>query len=74
MSKNILVDAYNLTKILTSIRKYRKRATSIDMLIDVALISGSLSNVGVFTLRVFFGTNHSYGWCHSFCSKVEYVL
>ena len=38
MSKNILVDAYNLTKILTSIRKYRKRATSIDMLIDVALI------------------------------------
>ena len=35
---------------------------------------GSLSNVGVFTLRVFFGTNHSYGWCHSFCSKVEYVL
>ena len=36
--------------------------------------TGSLSNVGVFTLRVFFGTNHSYGWCHSFCSKVEYVL
>ena len=35
MSKNILVDAYNLTKILTSIRKYRKRATSIDMLIAV---------------------------------------
>ena len=35
---------------------------------------GSLSNVGVFTLRVFFGTNHMYGWCHSFCSKVEYVL
>ena len=35
---------------------------------------GSLSNVGVFTLRVFFGTNHIYGWCHSFCSKVEYVL
>ena len=34
MSKNILVDAYNLTKILTSIRKYRKRATSIDMLIE----------------------------------------
>ena len=42
MSKNILVDAYNLTKILTSIRKYRKRATSIDMLIDVALISAIL--------------------------------
>ena len=38
MSKNILVDAYNLTKILTSIRKYRKRATSTDMLIDVALV------------------------------------
>lgn len=38
MSKNILVDAYNLTKILTSIRKYRKRATSIDMLIDVAFL------------------------------------
>ena len=38
MSKNILVDAYNLTMILTSIRKYRKRATSIDMLIDVALV------------------------------------
>ena len=36
--------------------------------------SGSLSNVGVFTLRAFFGTNHIYGWCHSFCSKVEYVL
>ena len=36
--------------------------------------TGSLSNVGVFTLRVFFGTNHMYGWCHSFCSKVEYVL
>ena len=35
---------------------------------------GSLSNVGVFTLRAFFGTNHMYGWCHSFCSKVEYVL
>ena len=35
---------------------------------------GSLSNVGVFTLRVLFGTNHMYGWCHSFCSKVEYVL
>ena len=77
MSKNILVDVYNLTKILTSIRKYTKGATSIDMLIDVAFFStilGSLSNVGVFTLRVFFGTNHSYGWCHSFCSKVEYVL
>lgn len=42
MSKNILVDAYNLTKILTSIRKYRKRARSIDMLIDVALISAIL--------------------------------
>ena len=42
MSKNILVDAYNLTKILTSIRKHRKRATSIDMLIDVALISAIL--------------------------------
>ena len=40
----------------------------------IAVILGSLSNVGVFTLRVFFGTNHSYGWCHSFCSKVEYVL
>ena len=39
-----------------------------------ANLFGSLSNVGVFTLRVFFGTNHSYGWCHSFCSKVEYVL
>ena len=39
MSKNILVDAYNLTKILTSIRKYTKRATSIDMLIDVAFFS-----------------------------------
>ena len=39
MSKNILVDAYNLTMILTSIRKYTKGATSIDMLIDVALIS-----------------------------------
>lgn len=38
MSKNILVDAYNLTKILTSIRKYTKRATSIDMLVDVALV------------------------------------
>ena len=35
---------------------------------------GSLSNVGVFTLRALFGTNHIYGWCHSFCSKVEYVL
>ncbi|WP_223209329.1 kinase/pyrophosphorylase, partial [Veillonella tobetsuensis] len=33
-------------------------------------IVGSLSNVGVFTLRAFFGTNHMYGWCHSFCSKV----
>ena len=43
MSKNILVDAYNLTKILTSIRKYRKRATSIDMLIDVAFFSTILS-------------------------------
>lgn len=42
MSKNILVDAYNLTMILTSIRKHRKRATSIDMLIDVALISAIL--------------------------------
>ena len=39
MSKNILVDAYNLTKILTSIRKYTKGATSTDMLVDVALIS-----------------------------------
>ena len=39
-----------------------------------ALKKGSLSNVGVFTLRAFFGTNHMYGWCHSFCSKVEYVL
>ena len=39
-----------------------------------ALNNGSLSNVGVFTLRVLFGTNHMYGWCHSFCSKVEYVL
>ena len=38
------------------------------------VIVGSLSNVGVFTLRAFFGTNHMYGWCHSFCSKVEYVL
>ena len=57
MSKNILVDAYNLTKILTSIRKYRKRATSIDMLIDVALISailGSIINVGVTPLRCHF--------------------
>lgn len=42
MSKNILVDAYNLTKTLTSIRKHTKRATSIDMLIDVALISAIL--------------------------------
>ena len=40
----------------------------------LVIYAGSLSNVGVFTLRVFFGTNHSYGWCHSFCSKVEYVL
>lgn len=38
MSKNILVDAYNLTKILTSIRKYRKRATSIGKLVDVTLV------------------------------------
>ena len=41
---------------------------------DVYDNKGSLSNVGVFTLRVFFGTNHIYGLCHSFCSKVEYVL
>lgn len=39
MSKNILVDAYNLTKTLTSIRKHTKRATSIDILIDVAFFS-----------------------------------
>ena len=30
---------------------------------------GSLSNVGVFTLRAFFGTNHMYGWCHFFAQK-----
>lgn len=41
---------------------------------NIAGLIGSLSNVGVFTLRAFFGTNHMYGWCHSFCSKVEYVL
>ena len=47
----------------------------IRLITDIYIqINGSLSNVGVFTLRVFFGTNHSYGWCHSFCSKVEYVL
>ena len=28
MSKNILVDAYNLTMILTIMRKHTKRATS----------------------------------------------
>ena len=38
MRKNILVDAYKSTKVRTMIRKYRKRATSIDMLIDVALV------------------------------------
>ena len=38
MSKNILVDAYESTKLSTSIRKHRKRATSIDMLVDVALV------------------------------------
>ena len=53
--------------------KYRYRT---DMMhgIQFEQKGGSLSNVGVFTLRVFFGTNHMYGWCHSFCSKVEYVL
>ena len=35
----------------------------------IALLKGSLSNVGVFTLRAFFGTNHMYGWCHFFAQK-----
>ena len=42
MRKNILIDVYESTKLSTIIRKHTKRATSIDMLIDVALISTNL--------------------------------
>ena len=37
MSKNILVAVYDSIKSKTIIRKHTKRATSIDMLLDVAL-------------------------------------
>ena len=60
MSKNILVDVYNLTKILTSIRKYTKGATSIDMLIDVAFFSTILCTfVWIFNIY------------HLYCARYE---